>query len=238
MVLSALLTPIVVPPVNLAVLALLAVWWRRRALALAAVAGLLLLATPLVSNSLIDSLGAGLPAADATGMQAVLILGGDINRIGADQAIPGPLTLERLRAGAALARATGLPLAVTGGVAWAGGPSIGQIMADSLAHDFDQTARWVETGSADTWENARDSAALLAPDGIHNVLVVTHAWHMRRSLLAFRGSGLNARAAPLWHGWITIGSLMPTAGSWQQSYYALHEWIGIGWYSLRNLVAR
>ena len=196
--LSAWLTPILVPPVNLAMLALVAVWWGKRGLAMVALAALLLLGTPLVANRLIDSLETGLSASPAVGgMQAILILGGDVARDSLDQAIPGPLTLERLRAGVALSQATKLPIAVTGGPAWAGGPSIGSIMATSLDHDFGHPAQWVETRSIDTWENARDSAALLLPAGIHNVLIVTQAWHMPRSLLAFQGSGLNAQAAPV-----------------------------------------
>ncbi len=234
--LSAWLTPILVPPVNLAVLALLAVWWRKRGLAIASGAALLLLATPLVANGLIASLETGLVAMpDSAGMQAVLILGGDITRDSQDRAMPGPLTLERLRAGVALARSTGLPLAVTGGPAWSGGPSIGGVMADSLARDFEYPAKWVETRAADTWENARDSAALLAPAGVHDVLLVTQAWHMRRSMLAFRDSGLHARPAPVMLDQETLTTVVPRASAWEQSYYALHEWIGIAWYSLRGM---
>ena len=235
MVLSAFLTPFVVPPVNLAVLAFVAVWWRRRALAIAAIAALLLLATPIVASALTSSLEAGLPATpDLAGMQAVLILGGDLNRDSHGQVVPGPLTLERLRGGVALARSAGLPIAVTGGPAWAGGPAIGTVMADSLARDFGFPASWVETESTDTWENARDSAALLARSGIHDVLVVTHAWHMRRSMLAFRDSGLDARPAPLMLDKESLSSLMPRARAWEESYYALHEWIGIVWYTMRG----
>ena len=238
MSLSAWLTPILVPPVNLAVLALLAVWWRKRGLAIGTLLALLLLATPLVANGLTASLESGLVAVpDSAGMQAVLILGGDVTRDSQNRAMPGPLTLERLRAGVALARSTGLPLAVTGGPAWTGGPSIGQVMADSLARDFGLPATWVEVRSADTWENARDSAALLAPFGVHDVLVVTHAWHMRRALLAFRGSGLAARPAPVMLDKQTLTSVAPRASAWGQSYFALHEWIGIAWYMLRSAAA-
>ena len=237
-VLSILLTPIVVPPINLAVIAFFAVCWRKRAVAIGAMAVLLLLATPLVADAFTSSLETGLSdTPDVAGMQAVLILGGDLTRDSHDTAIPGALTLERLRAGAALARATGLPIAVTGGPLWAGGPPVGRIMADSLTRDFHQPATWVETKSADTWENARDSAAILLPAGIHDVLVVTHAWHMRRSLLAFRNSGLDARPAPLMLGKYSLSSVVPGVSAWQESYYALHEWIGIAWYTLRGLAA-
>lgn len=236
MSLSALLTPIVVPPVNLAVLAFLAVWWRKRGLAMAAIVALLLLSTPLVANGLLTSLEIGLaPQPALAGEQAVLILGGDVDSDRQGDALPGALTLERLRAGAALARSSGLPIAVTGGPAWPGGPSIGTIMAESLVRDFGTQARWVETRSADTWENARDSAALLRAAGVHDVLVVTHAWHMRRSMIAFRDSGLVARPAPLMLEDRWLSSPVPRASAWEQSYFALHEWIGIGWYLLRGL---
>ncbi len=238
MILSAWLTPILVPPVNLAVIVLIAVWWRKRGLAIGAVVALLLLAMPVVANGLIGTLETGLSGTpDTAGMQAVLILGGDVTRDSQDRAMPGPLTFERLRAGVALGRATGLPLAVTGGPAWTGGPSIGSVMARSLAQDFGYPATWIETRSADTWENARDSAALLGPAGIHNVLIVTNAWHMRRSLLAFRDSGLVARPAPLMLDKETPLALLPRVSGWQQSYFALHEWIGIAWYALRNLAS-
>ena len=247
-ILSALLTPVVVPPVNLLVLGLLALWRRRRGVAGVLLLGLLLLAVPGVADGLTDGLtGAPEPGVPPRldGAQAILVLGGDLDRDGDGVAVPGLLTLERLRDAAALARRSGLPVAVTGGPAWRGGPAIGTVMADSLRHDFGVPVRWVETRSTDTWENARDSSALLAPSGIRTVLVVTNDWHMRRSLLAFRHSGLVAIPAavrrlgyPATGGGIGIaglvGTLLPRVSAWQRSYFALHEWIGIGVYWLRD----
>ena len=246
MILSSLLTPIIVPPANLAVLAMLAVWRHRRATALCLVGVLLLLAVPAVADRLTASLESGIAPTAPLGAQAILILGGDLDRDRDGIAVPGPLTLERLREGAALARRTSLPLGVTGGPAWKGGPAIGAVMARSLRDDFGVVPRWVEEHSDDTWENARYSATMLGPAGIHRVLVVTHAWHMRRSLLAFRGSGLEARPASVWRtgypgigsAWAPVsilGALLPRAGEWHRSYFALHEWIGIAWYWLRDL---
>lgn len=246
MILSSLLTPFVVPPTNLAVLALLAVWRRRRGLAAALLAALLLLAVPAVSGWLMQGLEAGIPPVEIEGAQAILVLGADLDRDRDGAAVPGALTLERLREGALLARRTDLPLAVTGGPAWSGGPAIGTVMAQSLRQDFGVKVRWVEVRSDDTWENARDSDALLAPAGIHQVLVVTHAWHMRRSLLAFRHSGLVARPVAVWRTGSSglssafasnslLGALVPRVSAWEQSYVALHEWIGIVWYRLRDL---
>ncbi len=243
MLLSALLTPIVVPPVNLLLLALLALWRRRHRAAAVLLAVLLRLAVPGIADGLTAALERGMPPLRLADAQAILVLGGDLDRDGNGTGVPGPLTLERLRDGAALARRTGLPVAVTGGPAWRGGPPIGTVMADSLRHDFGVPARWVETSSTDTWDNARDSEILLAPFGIRRVLVVTQAWHMRRSLLAFRHSGLVAIPAavrrtgypPSGGGTGLVGILLPRVSAWQRSYFALHEWIGIGWYWLRDL---
>ncbi len=236
--LSALLTPVIVPPVNLLVLALLSLLLRQWRLSALLMVVLLLLATPLASGALTSDLERGLKSADPFAAQAILILGGDLDRDEAGKVVPGSLTLERLREGAILARATRLPVAVTGGPAWQGGPPVGIVMARSLREDFGVEVRWVESRSLDTWENARDSADLLRPDGVRTVLVVTHAWHMRRSLLAFRQSGLVAIPSPVWRRGYPSSSLLaaltPRATTWQDSYFALHEWIGLGWYALHE----
>jgi uncharacterized SAM-binding protein YcdF (DUF218 family) len=94
----------------------------------------------------------------------------------------------------------------------------------------------VEDRSADTFENAAAAAALLAPAGVRSVLVVTQQWHMRRAMLAFAAAGLHAIPAPvtvLAGRGVAAEDFIPSAQAWLRSYYALHEWIGIGWYGLR-----
>jgi uncharacterized SAM-binding protein YcdF (DUF218 family) len=118
-----------------------------------------------------------------------------------------------------------------------GDPSLADMMSQSLTEDFLLPPRWTEGRSMDTWENAKFSAAILRKAGIHSVYLVTHGWHMKRSLIAFRAAGLLATAAPVpldsppglhW------GILAPRVSAWTQSYYALHEWIGLAWYHLRG----
>ena len=109
-------------------------------------------------------------------------------------------------------------------------------MADSLQQDFGLQTLWLEQASKDTWQNAADSAAVLRPSHIDTVYVVTHAWHMRRALIAFRAAGLRAVAAPVDPERpppLAPRMLVPSVSAWQQSYYGLHEWIGCLWYSLR-----
>jgi uncharacterized SAM-binding protein YcdF (DUF218 family) len=234
--LGGLATPLVVPPANLAVLAALGLLLGRRRLAGAALAALLLLSLPVVANGLTAMLERGEGTGDPAGAQAIVVLGGEVEREADGRTVPGLLSLQRLRVAAALARRSGLPLLVSGGVTRIGAAPVADAMADSLREDFSVLPRWVEDRAADTFENASAAAALLAPAGVTSVLLVTQQWHMRRARLAFAAAGLHAIPAPVTefagHG-LAVQDFVPSAQGWLRSYYALHEWIGIGWYALR-----
>jgi uncharacterized SAM-binding protein YcdF (DUF218 family) len=149
--------------------------------------------------------------------------------------------LDRLREAAALARRTGLPLLVSGGTVLRGAAPVAAVMAASLRADFGVPPRWVEPRSATTWENARDSAAILDAAGIRSVFVVTSAWHLRRAMIAFAQTDLAATPAPVRPDGAPVwaaSALIPRAKSWETSYDALHEWIGCVWYGVRAWRAR
>jgi uncharacterized SAM-binding protein YcdF (DUF218 family) len=144
--------------------------------------------------------------------------------------------MERLRTAAALARLTGLPILATGGTTQPDTTPVGTLMGASLRDDFRLPARWIEDQSIDTWENARFSADILHRDGINSVYLVTSSWHMRRALLAFEGIGLTVTAAPTPLDApmrLDFTDFLPRASVWLNGYYALHEWIGYEWYTLR-----
>jgi uncharacterized SAM-binding protein YcdF (DUF218 family) len=216
-------------------------WYRfGRVLTWAAVAGLLLTSLPVVSNSVLFALETGLPTTPPAGHppQAIIVLGGEV-AIASHEPLgtrPGLLTLDRLRTAVTLQRRTGLPILVTGGIVERQAAPVGETMAQSLRDDFQAPARWVEAKSFDTWENARFSADILRPEGITSVYVVTNAWHMRRAVLAFEGTGLTVTAAPTPPDEIApfeAEAWLPHASSWQRTYNALHEWIGLVWYRFR-----
>ena len=248
MSLSNLATALIVPPVNLVPLSLagLALTWRYprvgRILVAVGLAGLLLLAMPIVADSMVDALETGLPLTPPDGdpPQAIVILTAEAVRSTTPPFLQvGPLGLERARAGAALERQTGLPILVTGGMIDTGRgverESLAEVMAQSLEQDFRVPVRWQEQQSIDTWENAQLSATILKAKGIHSIYLVTHAWHMRRALIAFARTGITVTAALVRLDTMATAvqaDFVPRAGAWLASYYALHEWIGCADYAL------
>ena len=241
-----LLEALLIPPTSFVLLLTIGMLargrWTRlgRRLALASLAALILAGMPAVSGTLLRALETGLPLTPPRGNppQAIIVLGGEVirsqrNPLGIR---PGLLTLDRLRTAAQLHRRTSLPVLVTGGTTQPHTAPVAMVMAQSLRNDFQTPVQWVEPKARDTWENARFSAAILHRAGIQSVYVVTSAWHMKRALVAFRGTGLIVTAYPT----APAPSLdpgpydfVPRASGWQETYYALHEWIGYAWYELR-----
>jgi uncharacterized SAM-binding protein YcdF (DUF218 family) len=147
-------------------------------------------------------------------------------------------TLVRLRYGAHLHRLTGLPVVVTGGHLGRA-ESLAELMARSLSDDFTIADVWMEDRSRTTWENAEFSTELLEKKDIDTAFLVTHAFHMPRSVSAFRYAGLEVVPAPT--GFLSDelarGSLawLPSARALHASRLALHELVGMAWYRLKRL---
>ncbi|HEY1413322.1 MAG TPA: YdcF family protein [Rhodopila sp.] len=240
------LLALLMPPTGFVVLIVIGLLmrgaWHRigRRLTWAAVIALILFGMPVVSANLLLALETGLPMTPPADHppQAIVVLGAEVIRAHGEPlgVRPGLLTLDRLRAAAALHRRTGLPILVTGGTTQPNTAAVGLVMAQSLKDDFQTPPRWVEAKSADTWENARFSADILRAEGITSVYLVTHSWHMRRAILAFQGTGLAVTAYPTALD-DPVGfeflDFVPHASDWQTAYFAFHEWIGYAWYMLR-----
>jgi uncharacterized SAM-binding protein YcdF (DUF218 family) len=246
MMLDRVATFLLVPPINLLLLALLGFALQRyragRFLCGLGLIGLLVLAVPMANQLLFLGLEEVTPPpAGAPPPAAIVILSADASHTSdTPEALGvGFLSLERIRTGAALQRATGLPVLVSGGLVEHSKMSLAALLTQSLGADFDTPVRWQENTSRNTWENAANSAAILRAEGIHSVFLVTHAWHMRRALIAFRHFGIIATPAPVPFSRILHfrrGEFVPTVSAWEDSYYAMHEWIGCAWYELRALL--
>jgi len=174
---------------------------------------------------------------------AIVVLGGGAVRDGAFTPQRERLherTIERVIAGARLARDSGLPVLVSGGrPKWLQNAEAFHMQA-LLQGDLKQPVRWVEDRSRDTAENAEYSAKLLRQDGIDSIVLVTQAYHMPRSQRSFEAVGLHVLPAP--HGfkssppWLTEWSdWLPSVAAMETVWLSSHELIGSLWYRLRGL---
>ena len=136
---------------------------------------LLLGATPPMGAARLAELRAQVASSPGESPVAIVVLGG-----GAEPYAPeydsGSLeaaSLERLRYGLWLARRTGCPVAFSGGLGWAGRPSVPEAnLAQRIAtEDFRQPLRWLDNTAADkrntlmqisVWATTRAQATLLA----------------------------------------------------------------------------
>jgi uncharacterized SAM-binding protein YcdF (DUF218 family) len=248
MSLGAFATAIVVPPVNLLTLgvagAAAALRWPRLGRAVMAISllGLLLFSLPVISKPLIASLELGLPRAPPDHPPAAIVILSADAGYGTSEGLEtgtgiGALTLERMRAGAMLQRQTQLPVLVSGGELEPEAEPIATQMARALDHEFGVPVRWVEAKSEDTWQNAELSAGLLRAAGIDSIYVVSDAWHVRRAEIAFAHFGIATTPAPIRYDrwpYFRFDDFMPHASSFLHSYYAMHEWIGCVYYTLRS----
>lgn len=243
---KTVLVLLVLPPVNLALLAmagLVLMRYRPRAgwlLTIVSVVGLVLLSMHAVTSPMLRVLERDLPLhppANAPPAAIVVLSGDSQSGIGLPGGYTvGELTLPRLRVAAHLHRVTGLPILVSGGGVPQRAPPLADLMTHSLRSDFRVNVRWLERRSTDTWENARFTAEILREADISSIYLVTHAWHMRRSLLAFERTGLRVTAAPTPLRPsidFTISDFIPSIRSWMDAFYAMHEFIGMIWYSWR-----
>ena len=233
--LRAIAKLLVLPPGGPLVVALvgLAVWKRApragRALAFAGVLALFVLSLPVTGWLLTRAFDrAPFDAASAREAQAIVILGGGTRRMAPDYGgdTLGRLTLERVRYGARVARATGLPVLVTGGKLMGAVRTEADIMSEALEREFGIPVRWREDASRNTHENAQLSSRMLAKDGIRSVVLVAHAIDMPRASAEFRDAGIATIPAATGlasSGPIVLLDFLPSIGGLQASQDALYE---------------
>jgi uncharacterized SAM-binding protein YcdF (DUF218 family) len=176
---------------------------------------------------------------------AIVILGGGLKHDGRER--PHELNLNqrtalRIHYGAFLAKAANIPVLVSGGI----GPSFTEaestIMTRSLNKDYGVEVRWQESHSRTTAENAFYSAVILKAQGIKKIVLVTQAYHMRRSALSFEAQGIEVIMAPC--GFLgafdadTSLAWLPAIGGVEATYMASHEIVGLVYYWLRGYISR
>lgn len=245
--LTNLISAFLLPPLNLLLLGMagLLLWHKRprlaRILVSASLISLWLCSTPYFAEGAIHLLEGEPKTLDprTEPADAIVVLGAGTYfhppEYGGDTV--SMAALVRLRYAAKLQRETGKPLLVTGGSPLGNELSEAQQMKATLENEFKIPVRWVEGGSDNTFENARNSYRLLSQAGIRRIYLVTHAWHMPRSAMAFRQAGFEVVPAPT--GWTTrykidLLAFVPRAEALRDSKIFMHELIGLAWYKLKS----
>ncbi|WP_189519216.1 YdcF family protein [Kushneria pakistanensis] len=222
--------------------ALVVVWhWRRRwgrRLGIGVVLVFWALSTSRVATLLMDPLESEVPIATQEQWQqaqAIVILSG--GRLFGQSQLEGfddvtPMAMQRLVDGARIKRQIDLPVLMTGGGGRRGTRHLPE--ADLMAHRFEESfalpVKWREVQSHNTEQNALYSARILREENIDTIILVTSAWHMPRARRAFENEGLTVLAAPT--GFTARAgfgprSFSPDMTALGNSYWALHEYIGL-----------
>ena len=246
--LTNLISAFLLPPLNLLLLALIGKFFLRsrprlaRALLSCSLALLWLGSTPYVSDGALHLLEKQYKVVDfkKQSAEAIVVLGGgtyfNAPEYGGIDTVKEQ-TLMRLRYAAKLYRETGKPILVTGGKPLGNEVSEAQQMKSILEKEFNVPVQWTEDNSDNTLENARNSYQILQKAGIKQIYLLTHAWHMPRSVVVFKQVGFEVIPAPL--GFATryktdILTFLPDAESLKDSRMFVHELIGLLWYHLKS----
>jgi len=166
--------------------------------------------------------------------QAVVVLGGGTIQ-GSPEAGAGKDTLasdviKRILYAYSLRDTFKVPYIFSGGKVFEYGQETEALMAGrlfvSLGFPFDRII--LESRSRNTWENARETAIF----GFDKVVLITSAYHVKRSIYCFNRHGVSVIAAPTDYKCdrgrkYDFFSFMPTISDLFNSYLALHEYIGL-----------
>lgn len=254
-----MLTALILPPVPLLLLALAGArllasrrrWGTGWALVLVAVAGLWFSACAGTGQALERwALRVPAPLGDvridalrttaAARKPVVVVLGGGREALAPEyaEAHLSPRSMQRLHYGLWLARRLNAPVMFSGGtgLSQTPGPAEADIAARITERDYGRRLRWTERESRDTRENATASLNLLAGQGLTDVVLVTHGWHMPRAVRAFedaaRQRGLPLQIVPAPVGLARnlerpVLDWLPSAEGFGQVRQALRELVGL-----------
>jgi uncharacterized SAM-binding protein YcdF (DUF218 family) len=145
---------------------------------------------------------------------------------------------DRLVYAVALYKAGKAPLLLLTGGAIVGGRTEAEQMRDLLAvMGIPDNGMLLENQSRDTHDNAVFSAKTLKERGIHRVLLVTSAFHMRRAVALFEAQGIEVVPAPTDYQQLVseavVPGWLPMVSNLSRSTHALHEMIGYQIYRWR-----
>jgi len=186
------------------------------------------------------------PLAEDTGRdwpQAIIVLGGGTVQ-GSPEAGKGhdALSSDALKRAVyafTLCDTFNVPLIFTGGKVFDYGQepeaSAAGRLFESLGVDGGRII--LETASRNTWENARETAKIFLDEetAVEMAILVTSAYHVKRGVYCFERNGISVIPAPTDYKCergrrYDFFSFMPSMSSLQNTWLALHEYIGLLYY--------
>ncbi|VTR68993.1 conserved hypothetical protein [Desulfosarcina cetonica] len=248
-VLKKAITAIALPPgiliLIMVVIGLNLIFSRRFRIGLISLGvGILLWAMSIgpVANFLMRGLEADYTIPSQPAGDVMVLLGGgiidwvpDLTGTGA----PSPLMMGRVVTAVRLYQRLQLPIIVTGGRGWDDdGMAEATVVKRFLVDLGIPENRIIEEDQArDTAQNARFTAAICQQKGYREPILLTAAYHLKRSVMVFEAAGLRvtpfpayflgARARPY-----TWRQLLPQATAFYVSACAIHEYVGLLYYRM------
>lgn len=200
------------------------------------------LSTPIFADKLIAQLQSQYPALDlntlphSTSSSAIIVLGGGSNAAEEYEMkhSVSDITLSRLRYAVYLVNKTHLPIIVSGGNNKNPLFTEANLMQNVLQNDYKISVNYIENKSINTLEESKYLIPLLIQHKIKTVYLVTNAWHMPRSMQAFKQNDIDIIPAPM--GSISLKhdqfilNYLPSLNALSTSALAIHEFIGMLWY--------
>ena len=179
------------------------------------------------------------PALVAFKPQVLVVLGGGHEVTSPEyEGAPTPSrgSLQRARYAAQLAKSTGLPVMASGGYGQLPRQSEAWALRNNLS-EYGVIPRWTETNSRTTAENAALCRAVLEPEKIDRVLLVTSASHAKRARQSFEKVGFQVLSAPTTHELPdleapAVMNVIPQAKMFALSCDALRAHLGVLWYRI------
>ncbi len=209
--------------------------------------------TPVVSQYLIDRLQYQYPPLqletlpDKSSQQTIVVLGAGVEMAPEflSQHNVSVETLARLHYAAYLAKRLGVAVIVSGGNRDQQAATEADVMADTLQQSYRTQILAKEGQSTNTRDESKFILPLIEHYQITRLYLVTHAWHMPRSMYCFTRvfNRRNIDIIPAPMGYITlktdkgIVNYLPSQHALQVSYYALHEYVGMLYYYFHENIA-
>lgn len=243
--LSALFFP---PGINILLLSIGFIvhhWWRwpGRLLIVVSLFSFYLVSTMAAGNRLLYNLQQSAPLSITDSLKdqkdiAIVVLGGGRRvaspEFGLEDNV-SPYTLERIRYAAKLAKQLEFPILLTGGRPDIETTPEAVLMNQVMIEEFEYPVQYLEPRGRNTAENAINSNVILKNNNISTIILVTHAWHMKRALAHFKATGLTVYPAPI--GFINkhpsfknkLRRYYPSSEGLKRSNMAIREYVALWW---------